>query len=344
MTASTPVVHVLDTDTRRWDAFVAEAPDATFFHQAGWKRVIEGAFGHRCHFLYAETDGRIEGVLPLVHVKSRLFANALISTPFCVYGGALAATERAEAALYAHACELARELGVDYLETRERAPRHADWHGKDLYYTFRRELEADDEANLQMVPRKQRAVVRKAMKLGMEAEIDADVERLYPLYAYSLRNLGTPVFSKKYMKLLLETFGDAVEVLTITHEGEPVASVLSFYFRDEVLPYYAGAGERARELKANDYLYWALMSHAAARGVRVFDFGRSKRDTGPYHFKRHWGFEPQPLAYEYYLVEADSLPDLSPANPRYQRVIRAWQKLPVPVTRVIGPLLSRNLG
>ncbi|ROO33073.1 FemAB family XrtA/PEP-CTERM system-associated protein [Salinisphaera orenii] len=344
MTASTPVVHVLDTDTHRWDAFVAEAPDATFFHQAGWKRVIEGAFGHRCHFLYAETDGRIEGVLPLVHVKSRLFANALISTPFCVYGGALAATERAEAALYAHACELARRLGVDYLEARERTPRHADWHGKDLYYTFRREIAADDEANLQVIPRKQRAVVRKAMKLGMAAEIDSDVERLYPLYAYSLRNLGTPVFSKKYMTLLLETFGDAVEVLTITHEGEPVASVLSFYFRDEVLPYYAGAGERARELKANDYLYWALMSHAAARGVRVFDFGRSKRETGPFHFKRHWGFEPQPLAYEYYLVEADSLPDLSPANPRYQRVIRAWQKLPIPVTRVIGPLLSRNLG
>ena len=334
----------LGSDTEHWDAFIADAPHATFFHRSGWKRVIEQAFGHRCHFLYAQADGVIEGVLPLVHVNSRLFANALISTPFCVYGGAVAHTQRAERALYEHAQRLAEDLGVSYLEVRERERRHEDWPSKGLYYTFRRAIEAYDEANLKAIPRKQRAVVRKGMKAEMKVEIDESVDRLYDLYAYSLRNLGTPVFSKKYMQLLLETFGDAAEVLTITYDGAPVASVLSFYFRDEVLPYYAGAGADARTLKANDYLYWALMSHAADRGARVFDFGRSKSDTGPFHFKRHWGFEPQPLSYEYYLVNADAVPDLSPANPRYQRAIRVWQKLPLPVTRAIGPMLSRNLG
>lgn len=333
-----------DADRARWDAFVAQAGDATFFHHAGWKQVIEQAFGHQCHYLYAERNGVIEGILPLVHVNSRLFANALVSTPFCVYGGAVAESDAVRATLEESACERARTLGVEYLEMREREPKHADWPCKNLYYTFRRAISDDEQANLQAIPRKQRAVIRKALKNDMAVEIDGDVDRLYGLYAYSLRNLGTPVFSKKYMQLLKTVFGEACEIMTITHGGEAVASVLSFYFRDEVLPYYAGAGEAARELKANDFMYWALMGHAAGRGARLFDFGRSKVDTGPFQFKRHWGFEPQPLYYAYFLVHAQQMPDLSPANPRYQRFIRAWQKMPVSLTRMVGPMLARNLG
>lgn len=337
-------IHTLGHDTAAWEAFVAASPDATFFHRSGWKAVIERAFGHSCHFLYAERAGEIEGILPLVHIKSRLFANALISTPFCVYGGVVADNAAAEAALYTEACERADALGVDYFESRERAPRHGDWPRKGLYYTFRRELADNDEDNLKQIPRKQRAIVRKAIKNGLSWTIDADIDRLYPLYAYNLRSLGTPVFSQRYMRELLRVFGDDCDVLTVTHEGAPVAAVLNFYFRDEVLPFYSGAGPTARDLKANDYLYWALMQHAVAHGARRFDFGRSKVDTGPYHFKRHWGFEPQPLAYEYYLSGMQSMPDISPNNPRYAMAIKAWQKLPLPVTRLLGPWLSRDLG
>ncbi|MGB7755912.1 MAG: FemAB family XrtA/PEP-CTERM system-associated protein [Salinisphaera sp.] len=344
MSTASLQIHALGHDSAAWEAFVAASPDATFFHRAGWKEVIERAFGHRCYFLYAERAGHVEGILPLVHVKSRLFANALISTPFCVYGGVVADSAEAEAALYAEACERANALGVDYFESRERAPRHVDWPRKDLYYTFRRELADNDDDNLKLIPRKQRAVVRKGIKNGLTWVIDDDIDRFYPLYAYNLRSLGTPVFSQKYMRELLRVFGEDCDVLTVIHEGEPVAAALNFYFRDEVLPYYAGAGESARDLKANDYLYWALMQHAVARGARVFDFGRSKVDTGPYHFKRHWGFEPQPLAYEYYLSGMDSMPDISPNNPKYARFIKVWQKLPLPVTRLVGPWLSKDLG
>ncbi|AWN14304.1 FemAB family XrtA/PEP-CTERM system-associated protein [Salinisphaera sp. LB1] len=344
MSAESLQVHTLGQDEAAWEAFVAASADATFFHRAGWKRVIERAFGHRCYFLYATRDGRIEGILPLVHVHSRLFANALISTPFCVYGGVVADTAEAESALYADACQRARTLGVDYFESRERAPRHADWPRKDLYTTFRRELADNDEDNLKLIPRKQRAVVRKGINNGLSWTIDSTIDRLYPLYAYNLRSLGTPVFSRKYMRELLRVFGDDCDVLTVTHEGVPVAAVLNFYFRDQVLPYYSGAGASARDLKANDYLYWALMQHATARGARLFDFGRSKVDTGPYHFKRHWGFEPEPLAYEYYLSGLDSIPDISPNNPKYAMFIKAWQKLPLPITCLVGPWLSKDLG
>ncbi|MES1925732.1 FemAB family XrtA/PEP-CTERM system-associated protein [Salinisphaera sp. T31B1] len=337
-------IEVLEQNTAEWEAFVADAPDATFFHRAGWKQVIEQSFGHRCYFLQARRDGRLQAVLPLVHVKSRLFANALISTPFCVYGGAVAKEQAAAEALYQHACTLADRLGVEYLESRERRPRHEDWPRKDLYYTFARTIADNDEDNLKAIPRKQRAVVRKALKSGLDWRLDTATDTLYSLYLYNMRSLGTPPVARNYLDCLKSVFGDDCEILTVIGDGEPQASVLSFYFRDQVLPYYSGAGPNARDHKANDYLYWALMSHAAARGVKWFDFGRSKRDTGPYHFKRHWGFEPEPLPYEYYLAGIDEMPDLSPNNPKYALFIKAWQKLPLPLTRMIGPWLARDLG
>ncbi|RJS94720.1 FemAB family XrtA/PEP-CTERM system-associated protein [Salinisphaera sp. Q1T1-3] len=344
MTDSPILVRTLADRHAEWDAYVMATPAATFFHRVGWKRVIERAFGHACHYLYAERGGRIVGILPAVHINSRLFSNALISTPFCVYGGAVADDDAVADALYQAACRRADELGVSYFETRESAPRHEDWPRKDLYYTFRRELAETDEANLAAIPRKQRAVVRKSIANGLDWAIDHDIDRLYPLFAYNMRELGTPVFPARYLAALMDEFRQDCDVLTVTHDGQPVAAVLNFYFRDEVLPYYSGAGPQARALKANDYLYYALMCHAVARGARVFDFGRSKYDTGPYHFKRHWGFEPRPLPYEYYLSGIDTMPDVSPNNPKYARFIRMWQRLPLPVTRIVGPWLSRDLG
>lgn len=329
---------------RRWDAFVKATPQATFCHRAGWKTVLERAFNHRCHFLYAERDDHIEGVLPLAHVNSRLFSNALISTPFCVYGGIVATTDAARAALDAKACELAHELGVEYLELRQAEAGSSKRPTKDLYYTFRREIAADPDDNLRQIPRKQRAVVRKGIKSDMQSTIDTDIDRFYAVYSESVRNLGTPVFSKKYPAVLQEVFGDDCEILTITHDNQVVASVMSFYFRDEVLPYYGGGGQLARGLKGNDFMYWELMRRAGERGIRWFDFGRSKADTGPFHFKKHWGFEPQPLHYQYELVRRAEMPNLSPTNPRYQRAISLWQKMPLRLTQLLGPPLAKNLG
>lgn len=339
-------VKTLDSsDISRWDAFVEAAPQATFCHRAGWKTVIERAFGHQCHYLYAERDGRIEGVLPLAHVRSRLFANALISTPFCVYGGIVAETDEARSALDNKACELAQELDVEYLELRQiEADEHSPRLTKDLYYTFRRDIVADADENLKRIPRKQRAVVRKGIKSGMQSTIDTDIDRFYTVYSESVRNLGTPVFSKKYPAILQDVFGDDCEILTITHDDQVVASVMSFYFRDEVLPYYGGGGELARKLKGNDFMYWELMRRAGERGSRQFDFGRSKAETGPFRFKKHWGFEPQPLNYQYELVRSTEMPNLSPTNPRYERAINLWKKLPLGVTQILGPPLAKDLG
>ncbi|MBN2301676.1 MAG: FemAB family PEP-CTERM system-associated protein [Lentisphaerae bacterium] len=332
-------------DAARWDAFVHTCPDATFFHLSGWKMVLEQAFGHATHFLFAQRNGAIEGVLPLGHIRSLLFGNTLISSPFCVYGGVAATTADARSALTQAGVDLAEQLRVDSLEFRYRLPQNQDWPRKDLYVTFRKDIDADPDKNLAAIPRKQRAVIRKAMDSALTSVIDPDIDRFFAAYSASVRNLGTPVFARKYFRILKDVFGEACEVLTVEFEGRPIASVMSFYFRDEVLPYYGGGASEARTLKGNDFMYWQLMCHAAAeRGCKIFDYGRSKQGTGSYDFKRHWGFEPQALHYEFHLVKAREIPEVNPLNPKYRYFIQAWQRLPLSVSQWIGPLISKNLG
>ena len=331
-------------DAARWDAFVYASPAATFFHRAGWKEVIERAFGHRTHFLLAEEGGSIRGVLPLAEIDSRLFGHSLSSLPFCVYGGVIASTGPARQALDEAAQQLAASLDVDFLEYRNTMPFHSEWPSKDLYVTFRKAIEQDVEANMLAIPRKQRAMVRKGINNGLASEIDDDVERFFAVFADNVHRHGTPALPKHYFALLKEIFGDDCEVLSVVKDGHVLSSVLSFYFRDEVLPYYAGDTVDARRFAANDFKYWELMRRACARGIRVFDYGRSKRGTGPFDFKKNWGFEPQPLHYEYQLHRARSVPDQNPLNPKYRLFIKLWQHLPLSVANWLGPHIVKNLG
>ena len=332
-------------EAAKWDAFVLSCPEATFFHRAGWQRVIRKVFGHATHYLYAECEGRVEGVLALAHVKSFLFGNALVSLPFAVYGGVAAASREAAALLEAAAQTLARDCRVDYLELRNISQRHAEWPSQDLYVTFRKEILPDVDANMLAIPRKQRAMVRKGIKNGLRGEIDSDVSRFFALFADNVHRHGTPALPRRYFQALQEEFGDDCEVLTIVDSsGRPLSSVLSFYFRDEVLPYYAGDDTAAREVAANDFKYWELMRRACLRGCTVFDYGRSKQGTGSYSFKKNWGFEPTPLHYEYRLYRGDAIPQNNPMNPKYRAFIALWRRLPIALANQLGPFIVRHLG
>ncbi|WP_078121462.1 FemAB family XrtA/PEP-CTERM system-associated protein [Thiosocius teredinicola] len=334
-----------EVDAQAWDDYVLAHAEGTFFHRYGWKRLIESNYRYPGHYLLAERDGAIVGVFPLGEVKHLLFGHSLISVPFCVYGGVLADDDAAREALEQRAMQLARQLKVDHLEARNERPMRDDWLRKEgLYVTFKRELSAEHDENMQAIPRKQRAMVRKGIKAGLVGELDDGIDNLYEAYSHSVRNLGTPVFPKSHFAAIRKEFGDDVDVVTIFHEGQVVASVMNYYFRDQVLPFYGGGISEARNLAANDFMYWEVMHRAVERGCRVFDFGRSKIDTGSYRFKKHWGFEPTPLNYEYHLVKATEMPDLNPNNPKYRLFINAWKKLPVGVSRIIGPWLARGLA
>lgn len=344
MATHTRVEFLEQRDEPAWDAFVNAHRDGTFFHLSAWARVLQRAFGHRAHYLVAKQAERVVGVLPLARVRSLLFGDALASTPFCVYGGAVAESLEIRLALEERAAEMARELQVDHLELRNSTQVRTDWPVKELYYTFRKELDADPEKNMLAIPRKQRAEVRAGIKKNLQVEFDVDSRRLYDIYSTSVRSLGTPVFARRYFDLLRAEFGSACEIATVVHGGKPVASLMTFWFRDEVLPYYGGGLPEARPLSAYDFMYWDLMRRASERGTRIYDFGRSKADTGPFRYKKHWGFEPQPLPYAYYLVRAKTMPNLSPANPKYKYFIEAWKRVPLPVTQWVGPMVARYLG
>jgi FemAB-related protein (PEP-CTERM system-associated) len=328
-----------------WDAFVLAHPQATFFHRAGWQTILLDVFRHETYFLYVERDGCITGILPLAHVKSWVFGNALVSLPFAVYGGVVASDAQTATALEYEASRIARRLGVDHLELRNMRPVHSDWPTQDIYVTFRKKMEPSNDANMQSIPRKQRAMVRKGAKNGLNSVLDGDVDRFYRLYTDNMRRHGTPALPRKYFQALRQEFGDDCEVLTVEGtDGRALSSVLSFYFRDEVLPYYAGDDVLARELAANDFKYWELMRRACARSAAVFDFGRSKTGTGSYAFKRNWGFEPTTLHYEYQLYKRSGIPQNNPSNSRFKPMIAVWRRMPLEVTNWLGPYIVRSLG
>jgi FemAB-related protein (PEP-CTERM system-associated) len=332
-----------------WDAFVQATPSATFFHRSGWAGVIERSFGHATHYAYAEQDGAIVGVLPLARMKTKLFGDVLASTPFCVYGGPVATTPEALAALTQHAIELRAKLGAPVLEFRRIDTVDEGFQGRPpLYFTFRKPIVItgddvkDQEKN---IPRKQRAEVRKGLKKGLTSVSNSDIATLHRVYAESVRNLGSPVFPRKYFQALADAFPEAHDVTTVLHEGRAVASVLNFHFREEVLPYYGGGTREARGLSANEVMYWEVMRRAGKeRGAEKFDFGRSKIDTGAFAFKKNFGFEATELHYCYRLADGAKVPDNNPNNPKYKAVIALWKRLPVPVANILGPPLVRGLG
>ena len=213
-----------------------------------------------------------------------------------------------------------------------------------LYATFRKLLAPDPETTLNAVPRKRRAMLRKAKALGLKSEVDSDIRRFYRVYSRRVRDLGTPVYPASYFRTLLEVFGPDYEVLTVVRRGRPLSSVIAFHWRDEVLPYYGGGLEEARHCASNDFMYWEVMRRACERGARVFDFGRSKIGTGAFAYKRIWGFEPEPLHHEYLLLRTREMPNLNPLNTKYAVLIAVWRRLPLFVANALGPGISRGLG
>jgi FemAB-related protein (PEP-CTERM system-associated) len=331
---------------RQWDEFALDHPRATFFHLSAWREVASQVFGHRAHYLTERRDdGSLAAILPMVEIRSRFFGHALISNAFCVGGGPLAADADSFAAILEQAETLGRKLGVDYVELRDLPVATGNWRASaDLYAGFEGPIAAAEDDNLRQIPKRQRAVLRKAFERGLTTRVETSPQVFYQLYSRTMRDHGTPALPLRFFERLFSVFGSDCEILTVSSGGRPVSSILSYYFRGRVMPYYTGCLPEARGIGANDLMHWTLMRHAVERGCTTFDFGRSKVGTGPYDFKRHWGFEPRPITHQYRLLKSKVLPNVNPTNPRYAALIRAWRRLPLPVANAISPILSRDLG
>jgi FemAB-related protein (PEP-CTERM system-associated) len=337
-------IRSLTSETVDWDAFVRSTDEGSPFHLIAWKRAVESTFGLRPRYLMAIRGDRVEGVLPLFEVRGLLGGRGLVSVPYGVYGGICAATTEARVALVAAAEDLRVRLGAAYVELRHRPGQELELPTKSLYVTFSRTISSSEEENLNAIPRKQRRMTRQGVKHGLRAEVGlSHLDTFWSIYAHSVRSLGSPVFPRAFFRAIAQEFGKECELLTVWKGGRMVAGVLSLYYDSQVLPYYGGALTEALPYSVNDFMYWELMCHAAKAGYRTFDFGRSREGTGAYHFKRHWGFTPVPLPYQYILAEGQAMPNLSPSNPRMRWAVETWKRLPLPLTKWVGPRLTRYL-
>jgi FemAB-related protein (PEP-CTERM system-associated) len=346
MRVEPPILKGLEADDLRWEAFVDAHPDGTFFHRLGWRRVIRQSFpGHEAHYLYVEQGGRVVGVLPLFAAGRFPFARALVSVPVGVYGGILAETEDVARMLANGARALAERLRLPHVEYKSKKPVLSELPTvDDRYSIFRQELFPDPETQLKAIPRKSRAMIREAEAAQLAGSYNRDdLAPFLDLYALSLRNLGTPMFPKALFTACLDVFPET-HFVSVRKDGRVLAVAMNFVYKNELIPFFAGSVPEARDIGINNYLYWFMLSTGYGQGYRSFDFGRSKTDTGAYRFKKHFGMKPEPLAYQYALVATDKVPELSPTNPRYQQAIALWKKLPVDVTRRLGPLINRRLG
>ncbi len=348
MTTNSVTVRPLQpADGARWAAFLDARTGASLFHDLRWLEAVEGAYGFRGHHLIAERGGTVCGVLPLTLISSPLLGRSLISTAFGIGGGILGDDEAAIHALGAEALKIGHRLGVTYVELRGGPSPGAGWIEKaGLYAGFEKEMPADADKIREWLPRNRRAEVKKSLRIDEAAEdnfrLDPGIDAFYGVYAAALRNLGTPVMPKKFLRLLKEKFGDDADISLVERGGKPVAGLFSFWRPGRVMPYYIGGGELGRNMRAYDYLYYSLMRRAVARGVRTFDFGRSKVGSTHYDTKTYWGFAPAPLVYHVALVRSKEMPNVNPNNPKFNRLVELWKRLPLPVANALGPIVARN--
>ncbi|MEP2736285.1 MAG: FemAB family XrtA/PEP-CTERM system-associated protein [Erythrobacter sp.] len=329
----------------RIEKFVVEM-HGSVFQRPQWLNAVEAACGHKATGLIAERMGAIVGWLPLSEVHSHIFGRALVSSGFGVGGGTLSEDTAVAEALAIAATEMAARSACASVELRGGVI-PASWHVEtESHANFIADLAEDDEAQLLAIPRKQRADVRKSLAADLEISVGRSVaerDAHYAVYAESVRNLGTPVFPKSLFDAMLEAFPDA-DILTVRHQGAAISSVLSFYHEGTVMPYWGGGLFAARGLKANERMYYELMLHARGRGMTRFDFGRSKSGSGPYRYKKNWGFEPEPMVYGSWSADPSAARNIDPTDSAYAKKIELWKKLPLPVANRLGPIIARGLA
>jgi FemAB-related protein (PEP-CTERM system-associated) len=331
-------------ESGRIESFVAGC-GGSLFHRPAWLRAVERGTGQRAHGLLAEKRGAITGWLPLTEVHSPVFGRMLASSGFAVGGGVLAMRGETADGLCRAAERLAETLSCPTIELRGGVASRGWSHRTDSHCGFEAPLAADDESQLAAIPRKQRAEVRKGLDNDLRVSVGraaSDRAAHYAVYAESVRNLGTPVFPRSLFEACLDALDS--DILTVWRGDRPVAGVLSFYHQGAVLPYWGGGTFAARGLRANDRMYFELMLHARRRGCERFDFGRSKTGSGAYHFKKNWGFEPDPLGYSTWTASGAEPRDADPTSARHAARIALWRKLPLPVANRLGPLIARGLG
>jgi FemAB-related protein (PEP-CTERM system-associated) len=325
-----------------WDRFIRSCEGWTHSHLYGWKSVIEATFGHESLYLVARENDQIAGVLPLVHVKSRLFGHYLVSMPFLNYGGPLGST-RAITALVDEASRVAAGSGVSLLELRSRRRLALDLPASHRKITVVRQLFGDPDRLWADLRSKTRTRVRRPQKQGIRVRFGpAEASAFHRVFSRHMRDLGTPTLPMRFFARIRETFGDSVWFGTAYLGGEPIAAGCALRWQDEVEMTWSSTLSSHRRHGTNMLLFWEFMKRGASEGLSLFNFGRSTPGTGTHEFKRQWGSRDEQLWW-YYRTDGEREKTPSPDDDSYAWGPRIWRRLPVALTRVIGPRIVRYI-
>lgn len=345
---SRPVIVRLDpTDTRsraEWDQFVTEQPGGTLYHLTGWRDVIARSLGHETVLLTARENNALTGILPLTVVKSFLFGTSCISMPFLNYGGVVAATEQSRQALYAEAISSARQQQAKLLELRSR------WVPVDTYpqklekATFILPLAATEDATFAQFRKATRNRIRKSDEYQLTIDRGTGLlDRFYEGFCVAMKEHGTPVLPKQFFRAVAHAFPDRVTYYVASKDGGYAGVKLAMVWRNTMYQIWGGYPRAYRTMLANYALSWEATRDAVSQGLSACDFGRSTRESGPADFKRHFACEEYQLFWEYPYLPSGSLPAMNPKNSKFEQAISIWKNLPLPLTNLIGPTLSRHL-
>jgi FemAB-related protein (PEP-CTERM system-associated) len=332
------------SDDQLWDAYVHANQHGSPFHLTAWKKTMEEIYGYSPRYLLAMEQGSIRGVLPLFLVQNFLMGKVLISSPFAVYGGILADTEETKRAIGEQLIKLGKDLGVQHIELRNAWPDQTLRQSNvDRYVTFTRDVTPDEDSILADLPfKKRRNTIRKSLKSNLSTRIQhTDYRAFEDLHSRTLRRLGTPNFPPHLFPTLLANFAGMIDIREVLFEAKVVAASMNFYFRDQMHTYYAASDPRYLFLVPNDFMYYDHLRWAGKNGYGTFDFGRSKVGSGSADYKRYWGATMRKLPYEILLVNGKRVPNFSPQNPKFDLAIKVWQRLPLPLTRALGPHMVR---
>lgn len=336
-----------ESDQARWNAYVTNSEEASCYHLIQWKDVIEKTFRHKTYYLLSEdSTGKINGILPIVNLRSLLFGNYGVSLPFFNYGGVCADTDAVHSALLNEAIGVARSHNMKHIELRHTQNCNNGLSVKKSKVSMRLSLPQTSEILWNCFPSKLRSQIKRPTKEGMHTKLgrNEELQSFYSVFSVNMRDLGTPVYSKTFFQSILDAFPNTSWISTVyTKDRVPVASGFLLGFRDTMEIPWASSLRDYNKYSPNTLLYWSVLEFACSRGYKIFDFGRSTPGEGTYRFKEQWGAKPTQLYWHYWMRNGGPLPELNPHNPKYNVAISVWQKLPVSLTRFIGPLIVRNL-
>jgi len=335
------------TDDARLDDFARQCASAHIYHLSAWRRIIERSFGHAPVCLVSDdANGRVDGFLPMVHLKSLLFGEFMVSMPYVNYGGPCTDHGSTAAALTTAAARLAAERRVQHLEVRAIDLLQSELPSRVSKVSLRLALpESHGELWNQFGP-KIRNHVRRAEKEGMTVEFGQGAALLrdfYAVFSTNMRDLGTPVYSRRFFEIILDEIPNNSMMGVVRLGPVPIAAAFLVGFGARLEIPWASSLRAYNHLSPNTLLYWNVLKYACEQGYAEFDFGRSSPDSGTYRFKVQWGARPLPLHWHYWTPSGQALPELNPSNPRYRFAVRAWQHLPVPLATLLGPMIVKGL-